>query len=423
MQVAIFNASSDRALREAQFLKKRRKELELLTVKRESALSQFEQSQQDVLALIGGDALKLPAEYAFDVTVQLESFIKSQESSNKALTKDNAALKLKVLRAQEKLDAKLAENERIEIKCGISSQRPEYKEIKPEVLAELKNTIRTATAEITDARVLLEKKKAVVLALEGEMAKRRKFQEDIYVMKNTLKVTQHQIAETKSRIQGITKVHEVTDRRIQLVTSSRDLVPQESLEADVAFLRQEIDKVADEIRTQNRITTAQAYRIDQLRGRVEVLNNSLEDIGLAEKFRSTLKTAVVASTAEMEDAAPEWTRNLETIVPTDEMILPELYELVARAHDVIEKDVAVKDILVNERDNAVEALLEKVQLLERRLQDDERQRIYESQDLEGKMEREREELEATEEYIREGLDALNRDNARLRKLLLQSKQK
>jgi len=180
-----------------------------------------------------------------------------------------------------------------------------------------------------------------------------------------------------------------------------------------------IEKIREELLAQNRIITAQTFRKEKLEKRLRDLKSSLDDndSAFAAQVKRDLERAVGVPRPETQEGT--W-KDLEAIVPADERIPPEQYELVCRANDENAKNVATKEILIEEHSLALEALRMRVVMLYHRLEDERKQNNFDRLDLEDRMEVERAELEAQEDYIREALDALNFDNARLRKLLAQA---
>eukprot|EP00760_Papus_ankaliazontas_P001915 PhM_4_TR10732/c0_g1_i1/m.67320 len=426
MQVACANTSTavsqaavDREQRERQLLAKRRHELESLHERRNEAQAQFDQSKRDIITHVGNDPLKLPAEQAFDIITLLENAVSVQGERNARLKKEKATLSLNLKACHDRLKTAADEVEKLQIITGYNPSRATFRapaDVQEEIDT-IKRYIYVLQSELKKARTISEKKTQTVLDLSKRVDQRKALQEEIYQLHNQVRVAALEIDEATRRIEEVRHRHESEDKTITKVSGSRDLVPVTSLSEDVSYLRDEKDNIDSELTQQVRIIAAQRYRTQSLRTRLATLQSCLEDVGLNQTVQKTYKRAL----ATIEEDTPAVVQDPELVVPAEEYVPSEMYELARSALDELERSVAVKNVLVAERDNTVESLDQKVELLQLRLHEDECQREYDKLVLEEKMEQERKELEAREQYIREGLDALNTENAKMKRMLLSAK--
>ncbi|KAG5492793.1 hypothetical protein JKF63_01373 [Porcisia hertigi] len=303
---------------------------------------------------------EIAAEDALDNIVRLQNQIKIVRRRNQLLARENA-MQEKLLRDRAaKLESLHKELDTIMASTGWYEGKRDVQFSKIErdradihdmalVEASLQSDIKVTKATI--AR--LEK---AVLILSEKAQKNEERRTEYMQLRNDCRVREKQCSEIQAKTQRMA----ADNNKLQLVVQTKGdsgLVENSiaCIESDRDFLSDAVQDLRMACRRQDNVIKAQIVRQQQLQRRLDMVTKSLGEMRLAREFeRNVAKSALVpsASREEPEDVAE--------VLPEHEFIPVDTFRLLYKNNEMMRTNVARKNMLVLEKESALQSMEAKV---------------------------------------------------------------
>eukprot|EP01062_Namystynia_karyoxenos_P073102 TRINITY_DN69949_c0_g1_i1.p1 TRINITY_DN69949_c0_g1~~TRINITY_DN69949_c0_g1_i1.p1 ORF type:complete len:696 (+),score=310.57 TRINITY_DN69949_c0_g1_i1:262-2088(+) len=322
----------------------------------------------------------LPEE-AGDRIRELEHKIQKQRRQTEQKKKELAQIELESKAVDKQIDQTVRELRHIQGTTGYDRAKniktPDVDwEIQERQMEELTALVARVKEEKVKGEQILRKKCQLIGELSKELESLKEREENTYQMVNELRVADREIAELENQLQVLKEEHRRSDRAIVALEGQRDVAVIDSLQQDKEYLRQQIAKHIEKRREQDKIVSAQAARVQQLEQRVACVEQAVRDLSMWGRVQARLKDSMVPLGEEDDLLDPV---DIDRIIPQNEKIDVELYELLNRELEAVSESRKLKDILLQEKQCTIEATGEKVDQLHASREDDER---YYAEELE-----------------------------------------
>lgn len=205
---------------------------------------------------------------------------------------------------------------------------------------------------------ILRRKTQLIDELTRELGEKEEMEENLYKCHNDIKVADVEGRELNAQLDDLREDHGKSDRRIVAMETKRDVTAISSLQMDKDYLKQQVKKHTDKKSDQDETVRCQSFRLQQLEQRLQVVEVALRDLNKWDEVQGKLKEAMV-SVSSLEDGRDPFNR--DQILPPDEGVDVELYELLNRDLDAITESLRLKQLLLEEKQANIEATQFKVE--------------------------------------------------------------
>lgn len=303
---------------------------------------------------------EIAAEDALDNIVRLQNQLKIVRRRNQLLTRENAMQEKLVRERAKKLEAASAELQSVMAATGWYGGKREVQfsqmERERADIHDMAFVEASLQADIKNARVANAKLEKTVLAMHAKAQENEERRTRYMQLRNSIRVRERECNELRAKTQRMT----ADNHELQLVVQSESemsLVENSTacMESDRDFLSDAVQDMKVACRRQDNVIKAQIARQQQLQTRLDTVMKSLREMRLVREFeRNVAKSALVpsASREEPDDVAQ--------VLPEDEYIPVDTYRLLYKNNEMMRTNVARKNMLVLEKESAVQSMEAKV---------------------------------------------------------------
>eukprot|EP00754_Rhynchopus_humris_P029781 Rhum_TRINITY_DN15235_c11_g1::Rhum_TRINITY_DN15235_c11_g1_i1::g.146194::m.146194 len=311
----------------------------------------------------------LPEE-ALDRVIEMEHMIKSQQKLGAEIARDCALTEKDISNVDKKIDLVSKELAHIQRVTGYDSTQGAQDHVdfalQQEQITQLGSLVKRLEDEHRRGAALLSKRTAEILTLSERVEENSEIEEQVFKATNDLQVVQRECDQLMEQTRVLMMDHSKTDRAIMVLEGSRDVGAVQSLNSDKQYLQGQIEAHKAAKGESDKAIKAQAFRIDVLERRLEVVKAALKDLKTDQKIQRRLKDALTVADTEEKDPY-----NIEGLMPQEELLDVELYELLNRDLEAITTSMKLKDIILLEKDDTIEATELKLAELAKEKEDDE----------------------------------------------------
>ncbi|KAJ9468842.1 hypothetical protein DIPPA_20522 [Diplonema papillatum] len=305
-----------------------------------------------------------PEDY-LDMVNRLENRLKLQQMRTNAAQKEVQETRLANKQTEDAIEQLFGEEARIRAITGYRS--PEYarksnhvcsKLSSPEqnmLLQELRILVTRIREEQKITRDIIHQKDKVVESLVANKADVDEKTEELFILRNKVKASNNEMNAISEEYETFRREHLKADKAINRLESQNDSGCLSSLLQDKLFLKAKIYEHVDMRRAQDKAIKAQSFRLQHLQARADAIADAVTDLKMTERVSACLKGTV----APIEE--PVCSLDIETILPSDESVDLALYELLSRDVEAINHSIGLKDIILLEKEAAIESLEEKLE--------------------------------------------------------------
>lgn len=228
---------------------------------------------------------------------------------------------------------------------------------------ELRHRASKLKQEIRVASLLIPKKTKAIEELQAAIDKRVETIESTHACYNELRVLSRTIEERKCELKGLLESHEEMDRILDQQSSKR---PGAILDRETSLLRGELKSIQlNDRRTQERVSKAQEFRLEQLRSRLQTiraclvnqqLDSHVDDILIA--YHCDNDSVSQAGMLVRVDRTDLY--DVDAIMPPSEHVHGAIHQLLHDERRIRAKTVSTMRLMLRERDEAIDALAVKV---------------------------------------------------------------
>eukprot|EP01012_Entosiphon_sulcatum_P014428 TRINITY_DN1945_c0_g1_i1.p1 TRINITY_DN1945_c0_g1~~TRINITY_DN1945_c0_g1_i1.p1 ORF type:complete len:472 (+),score=173.98 TRINITY_DN1945_c0_g1_i1:41-1417(+) len=366
------------------------------------------------------DAKYLLPEESLDTIVRLESTIKLEKQRQENNLKEKKTLDLQSAKKEKELTKLVNELELIKRETGWTrgatttaaakqAKDPRGNEGK---ISELQMLVQKLEEESKTNRQIQRKKTQLIESLAKELDSKQQLEEDLYQAQNAIKVKDREIRDLMEELKTVKRLHAKQDKVIGSLEAEKESTTYKQLEGDKRFLQAEIAKHVEARRQQERAIKAQQQRIDQLQARLDNLVLTLRELGVDHHLQDAITGAVVPRELPAEvDLA-----DTSVFLPgASETVDLEVFELLQRNSESLRNQLALKDVIIGEKEANVEALEKKLELLSQAKRTDARSITAERKELAFQIDDLKRALDIQQDTYRKQADKLKQENARLKK--------
>eukprot|EP00658_Telonema_sp_P-2_P016467 TRINITY_DN16399_c0_g1_i1.p1 TRINITY_DN16399_c0_g1~~TRINITY_DN16399_c0_g1_i1.p1 ORF type:complete len:291 (-),score=115.70 TRINITY_DN16399_c0_g1_i1:191-1063(-) len=208
--------------------------------------------------------------------------------------------------------------------------------------------------EENTARLVIKKKQQLVQKLNEEVNAQKEKENTLCQLYNDIRVLDRDCAEIQGDIDKVKREDKGTDGAMVANQSRPELTVLNNLESDKEYLKSEIRRHQEEKKEMEKIQKAQQYRAQQLQSRLDIIMEAIRDMKLEKSLEKHIgrNTVVPASSEDPYD--------LDRILPENEVVPVETYELLHRDNEAMRSIADRKHILMSEKEFAITA--QRVQL-------------------------------------------------------------
>eukprot|EP00994_Dinema_validum_P007621 NODE_639_length_1478_cov_259.118964_g476_i0.p1 GENE.NODE_639_length_1478_cov_259.118964_g476_i0~~NODE_639_length_1478_cov_259.118964_g476_i0.p1 ORF type:complete len:338 (-),score=93.47 NODE_639_length_1478_cov_259.118964_g476_i0:101-1114(-) len=239
-------------------------------------------------------------------------------------------------------------------------QKEPFKDIKNNEnrIGELQLMVQKLEEEQRTSKQIQRKKTQLIETLSKELDTKKHVEEELYQAQNLIKVKDRDVKDLTDELKMLKRLDGKKDKQIICLRNEKDDIPIKKLEGDKRFLQSEIAKHLEIRRQQERTIKAQQYRIDQLEARLESVTTALKDLKLDNHMGDPSKGKIVP-----KDSSHKNLGDINQIVPEKETIDIKMYEVLQQDLDQLRNALGLKEVIIQEKDQNVEALEKKVEIL------------------------------------------------------------
>eukprot|EP00992_Anisonema_acinus_P015973 TRINITY_DN9968_c0_g2_i1.p1 TRINITY_DN9968_c0_g2~~TRINITY_DN9968_c0_g2_i1.p1 ORF type:complete len:427 (-),score=98.42 TRINITY_DN9968_c0_g2_i1:118-1398(-) len=356
-------------------------------------------------------------EDSLDTIVRLENTTKLEKQKQESLAKQNRTLELQLRNRDKEVDKLNAEIEKILRETGYvrgQAGKQPFRDVKDQEnrIGELQLMVQKLEEEQRTNRQIQRKKTQLIETLSKELDGKKNLEEELYQCQNAMKVKDKEQRELLDELKTLKRIQSRKDKLIVSMENEKDDIPIKALEGDKRFLQSEIGKHQEARRQQERTIRAQQFRIEQLETRLDQITTSLKNLNLDKQVGDSAKGKIVP-----KESAPKDLSDVTQIVPEKEMIDLELYEMLQMDLEKLRNSLSLKEVMLQEKDQSVEALEKKVEILAHAKRAEGRGVLAERKELVYQIEDLKRALDIQQDTYRQQVDRLKADNTRLKKKL------
>ncbi|EPY30032.1 hypothetical protein STCU_04270 [Strigomonas culicis] len=305
----------------------------------------------------------IAAEDALDSIVRLQNQLKIVKRRNQLLARENTVQQKQLNDRAAFLKSTTQELDRISYVTGwhenfVDVDLSEQTTFRDSI-RDMVTLIAKTTQELKVAKVLIKKKENVILTIQKESEMTNEHEKKLQKVYNDIRVRQRDTRELEAKLQRLhtennaieTALSKVDDTQIQVANSIQ------YMESDKEYLADAVTEMKVVCRRQDNVVKAQLARQQQLQKRLDHVLKALREMRLEKEFeRNVAKSALVPSASREE---PE---DVDMILPEDEIIPVDTHRLLYKDNEMMRTNVARKNMLVLEKESAIQALESKVAL-------------------------------------------------------------
>ncbi|KPI85353.1 hypothetical protein ABL78_5577 [Leptomonas seymouri] len=300
------------------------------------------------------------AEDALDNIVRLQNQLKIVRRRNQLLARENTMQEKLVRDRAKKLETTCAELQNVMTATGWYDGKNEvqFSQIERERadIHDMAFVEASLQADIKNAHLANAKLEKIVMALHAKAQEGEERRNKYMQLRSDIRVREKECNELRAKAQRMA----ADNQQLQLVAQSESeagLVEASTacMEGDRTFLSDAVQDIKVACRRQDNVIKAQIARQQQLQTRLDTVMRALREMRLAREFeRNVAKSALVpsASREEPEDVAE--------VLPENEYIPVDTYRLLYKNNEMMRTNVARKNMLVLEKESAVQSMEAKV---------------------------------------------------------------
>lgn len=355
-------------------------------------------------------------EDSLDTIVCLENTLKLERSKVKTLLKDNKQLEFELSKRDKDVERLQRDYDTVLRETGYvkgTAQRQPFRDIKDQEnrIGELQLVIQKLEEEQRTSKQIQASKTQFIAELSKKLDVKKNVEEDLYQAQSVIKVKDREKRDLVDELKTLKHQEEVDKhKKGALQEKNKEALVVKKLEGDKRFLQAEITKHVDMRRQQERTIKAQQFRIDQVEGRMDQLSAALKDLKLDKHMGGIMKTPAVPRDSSDKDLS-----DIDQIVPQREAIDIEAYELLQRDVEQLRNSLSLKDVIIQEKDQNVEALEKKVEILAHAKRTETRSILTERKEFGYQIEDLKRALDIQQDTYRQQADRLKQENARYKK--------
>lgn len=303
---------------------------------------------------------EIAAEDALDNIVRLQNQLKIVRRRNQLLARENAMQEKLVRDRAKKLDVTAAELQTVMAATGWYGGKREvqFSQIERERadIHDMAFVEASLQADIKNARVANAKLEKTVVALHAKVLDNEERRTQYMQLRNRIRVREKECNELRAKTQRMAADNHQLQHVVQ-TESGVNLVENSTacMESDREFLSDAVQDMKVACRRQDNVIKAQIVRQQQLQTRLDTVMKALREMRLAREFeRNVAKSALVPSALREE---PE---DVAEVLPEDEYIPVDTYRLLYKNNEMMRTNVARKNMLVLEKESAVQSMEAKV---------------------------------------------------------------
>ncbi|KPA86442.1 putative mitochondrial hypothetical protein [Leptomonas pyrrhocoris] len=302
----------------------------------------------------------IAAEDALDNIVRLQNQLKIVRRRNELLARENTMQEKLVRDRAKTLQTTSTELQNVMAATGWYDGKREVQfsqmERERADIHDMAFVEASLQADIKNARVANAKLEKTILALNAKIQDNEERRTKYMQLRNSIRVREKECNELRAKTQRIA----ADNHQLQLVVQSGagESVAEIStacMESDREFLADAVQDMKVACRRQENVIKAQIARQQQLQTRLDTVMKSLREMRLAREFeRNVAKSALVPS------ASREEPQDVAEVLPEDEYIPVDTYRLLYKNNEMMRTNVARKNMLVLEKESAVQSMEAKV---------------------------------------------------------------
>eukprot|EP00744_Colponema_vietnamica_P008450 GILI01012055.1.p1 GENE.GILI01012055.1~~GILI01012055.1.p1 ORF type:complete len:437 (-),score=162.28 GILI01012055.1:199-1509(-) len=359
------------------------------------------------------------AEDAFDTIIRLESTAKIVDKRNAVLEKDNLAFTKAFRDVGKLLEKYQTEEQRLVSATGYHPEQ-HAETCETETLRENSDKAQAMEAainkELVAADVVIKKKRNLISDLTQKVQEQKAKENALVQIYNDIRVTDRDVKEAAKSLEAVKADYgKIETALVASAENNGREVAVKSLQGDREFLKEEIRKHKTDKARQEKVMAAQLSRTKFLQDRLDVVMAAIKDMRLEKDLeRSVSKDLVATSSANPEDP--------DRILPANETIAIEIYELLHRDYEAMRSIADRKAILVTEKTCTTDAQVSTIMMYSGQMEMTTKQQ--DQTRVNNKLEQHEAVIEVTrlvEEFRRE-LAKLVNENARLKGILQEQTQ-
>lgn len=355
-----------------------------------------------------GESISGPAagsEQTAEAMARLEANLKLERFRLEASTMEKKQLE-QALKAKDKdLEKALKDLEEVKTETGWSrsnANRAPFKESKvnsDDRIADLQRQLHRYQEEERATRALERKRSQQIEGLAKDIEIKTRLGEELNQANNMLKVKEREIKDLTEELKVMKRIQSKKDKIILDIETTKDSPPLRALEGDKKALQAEVSKQIELRRQQERTIRSQLCRIDMLEARLSAVTSALRDLGLERRVADVVRD-------KGKPTLDEENKDLGS---------QEVFEVLSRDIDHLRHALALREVLIQERDQTIEALDKKVEIVQHAKRVESRTTTAERKELFTQMEELKRAMEAQSvKHLRE-LEGQRSEVIRLRK--------
>ncbi|CAD2216661.1 hypothetical protein AGDE_06170 [Angomonas deanei] len=342
--------------------------VQLDTIENELAVIDEENQNDDVNrqiieyeAAMSANFKDIPAEDALDNIVRMQNQLKIVKRRNQLLAKENAIQQKQLRDRANMLSRTSTELDNI---TEITGWHGEFHDVDMSTTMNYQEAVHDMTTlaakvrqELNSAKVIIKKKENAIVKLQTDAEQNKELEKKLQLLYNDIRVKQRDTREAEAKLQRMIVDDSNVERALVKRSEQQDSVAASVLymENDKEFLSDAVAEMKVICRRQDNVVKAQLARQQQLQARLDQIMKALREMKLAKEFeRNVAKSALVPSASREE---PE---DVEQILPDDEHIPIDTYRLLYKDNEMMRTSVARKNMLVLEKESAIQALESKL---------------------------------------------------------------
>jgi hypothetical protein len=305
-------------------------------------------------------------EDALDTIVRLENHMKLEQRRNDLIKKENDVKRLRLKERQVVLMKAVKAKDHLMAVTGWDGKAHSEGE-QAEVTTQIEDMRKlevTLVEEHKAAKVIIAKKSQLVEFLQAQVAAKLVLVEELNVLHNDTLVKDRELQELLVDTDAVMQQDHAKNNQLVDARNGQDVVAFQCLEQDNAFLRGENKGKKEKRKNQDATNKAQLHRMKQLTQRLEVIVAAIHDLGIDADYNQHIAQTVVLPPSSGSGEADD----MDRILPQDELVSVETFELLHRDLQTMRDVTARKDCMVLEKNNVLDALIDKFDVFNRNLE-------------------------------------------------------
>ena len=310
------------------------------------------------------------AEDALDTKLRLEGTVRIVEKRNQVLQREVQGKEKQVKDASKRYSNIKVESEKLKETTGYTADGRMPTTNVEELREKIEKMVMIEAdmkREENTARLVIKKKQLLVQKLDDEIKAQKEKENRLCQLYNDIRVMDRDCAEIQGDIEKIKREDKSTDGAMVANQNRPELTVLNNLESDKEYLKSEIRRHQEEKKEMEKISKAQLYRAQQLQARLDTIMVAIQEMKLEKSLEKHIGRNTVVPTSS-EDPY-----DLDRILPENESIPVETYELLHRNNEAMRSIADRKHILMSEKEFAIAAQRVQLEVWSHHLQTTEKQ--------------------------------------------------